>query len=173
MFCPNCSKENPEKQKFCTSCGLNLQPVVQAMTHQSGDQASGLIFEKIRHLLASSWPKSLTYSLFVLLLGLMVVIIGTTLLKEKPVAAIGVMITLLGIALIGFKGVVMIMHEPKRLNQSPFLPQAEPTSKLPEALHSGLAFSITDPTTRELDAGLSQPDEGRAPEKHLGQVISS
>jgi len=34
MFCPNCGKENQAEQKFCRSCGLKLDAVVQVVADQ-------------------------------------------------------------------------------------------------------------------------------------------
>ena len=35
MFCPNCGRDN--SQKFCASCGTNLEVVSQALTGDKGD----------------------------------------------------------------------------------------------------------------------------------------
>jgi zinc-ribbon domain len=34
MYCPNCGKTNSEEQKFCRSCGLSLEKVVQSLFEQ-------------------------------------------------------------------------------------------------------------------------------------------
>jgi uncharacterized membrane protein len=34
MYCPNCGNENSAEQKFCRSCGLGLEKVVQSLTEQ-------------------------------------------------------------------------------------------------------------------------------------------
>ena len=37
MFCPNCGKDNSNEQKFCASCGTNLEAVAQALTGREED----------------------------------------------------------------------------------------------------------------------------------------
>src|ERR1044072_8074605 len=34
MYCPNCAKENSVEQKFCRSCGLSLEGVVELLSEQ-------------------------------------------------------------------------------------------------------------------------------------------
>lgn len=34
MYCPNCGKTNSREQKFCRSCGLSLEKVVQSLVEQ-------------------------------------------------------------------------------------------------------------------------------------------
>jgi hypothetical protein len=34
MYCPNCGKTNSTEQRFCRSCGLSLEKIVQSITEQ-------------------------------------------------------------------------------------------------------------------------------------------
>lgn len=37
MFCPNCSKDNSSEQKYCATCGTNLEAVAQTLTGRKED----------------------------------------------------------------------------------------------------------------------------------------
>jgi len=37
MFCPNCGKDNSKEQKFCATCGTNLEAVAQALSGREED----------------------------------------------------------------------------------------------------------------------------------------
>lgn len=40
MYCPQCATANPDDVKFCRSCGLELEPVVAALTKPSAKKPS-------------------------------------------------------------------------------------------------------------------------------------
>ena len=41
MFCPKCGTQNPEKGKFCRTCGTDLAPVSEALSGKSADKMQG------------------------------------------------------------------------------------------------------------------------------------
>lgn len=47
MFCPNCGSNNSTEQKFCRSCGINLEQTAQSLLEQIPSSASaGLIKQR-------------------------------------------------------------------------------------------------------------------------------
>jgi hypothetical protein len=49
MYCPNCGKENPTQTKFCRSCGLGLDKIVQSLSEQMGETHQEMELQKKKH----------------------------------------------------------------------------------------------------------------------------
>jgi hypothetical protein len=172
MYCPNCGKSNPENQKFCPSCGLSLQATSEVLAHELADKAGQTAIE-IGAAANSSlspvtpdrprWQNPLVYSWALIMIGIVIAFVGYNTVVSKPVGDIGTLLALLGIGLIGFKGVMMIVAPPKPKSQG--LRRAERTTELRHILGSGVPASITENTTRKLDVrveadrGLEVPTE--------------
>lgn len=50
MFCPNCGAKNTTEQKFCRSCGLNLEQITFALLEQIASTESAELFKRQRSL---------------------------------------------------------------------------------------------------------------------------
>ena len=92
MLCPNCGTKTTSKHKFCRNCGMNLEPVTQALAaHLShGDAAAA-------RAAAQRTARRMTNGLFA---GLAVVFFGILLiafLPGKGFKLIGVAAALIGI----------------------------------------------------------------------------
>jgi hypothetical protein len=85
------------------------------------------------------------------MLGLIIVVFGKTMLVEKLIADIGVVIALLGVGLLGFKGVLLILPESQSSPQSKMLLEGESTAKPPHALPLGEPPSVSEHTTRRFE----------------------
>ena len=50
MFCPNCGANNSTEQKFCRSCGLNLEKTAESMLEQIPSAESAKFLKRERNL---------------------------------------------------------------------------------------------------------------------------
>lgn len=158
MYCPDCGKENPAGQKFCRSCGLSLKPISQALAGVSPagvDESSTVIVRGEPRF----WHNPLIYGLLVIVLGIIVGAVGDKALSSQTISDIGTIISLLGVGLIGVKGVMLIVAPPRYSLRSQPTPQAEQTSELKPALNSAEPPSVTENTTRQLDASVESLKE--------------
>lgn len=156
MYCPSCGKENSVEQRFCRSCGLSLLPIFQALAHEpSTTKSVGSSVETVNRE-QKGWQNPLLYGLLIILVGLIIAIFGKMILVEKLVSDIGVVIALLGVGLLGLKGVLIMLPQSKITATPEALLHREPMTKLPTALHSGEPASVTEHTTRTFEPIYSE-----------------
>ena len=158
MYCPDCGKENPAGQKFCRSCGLSLKPISQALAGVSTagvDESSTVVVRGEPRF----WHNPLIYGLLVIVLGIIIGAVGDKVLSSQTISDIGTIISLLGVGLIGVKGVMLIVAPPRYSLRSQPAPQAEQTSELKPGLLSAEPPSVTENTTRQLDASVESLKE--------------
>lgn len=117
MYCPDCGKANPVGQKFCRSCGLSLKPVSQALAGEGVPADESLTSRAASAGVVQSeqgfWQNPLIYALSLILLGIVIGVIGEKLFHSKGVSDIGTIVALLGIGLLGFKGVMLVISPPR------------------------------------------------------------
>ena len=76
MYCPNCGKENPERPRFCRSCGLGLLTISQALGNElSAPKSDGSTIEIVEPV-QKRWHSPLMYGFLMLLLGMVIVFFG-------------------------------------------------------------------------------------------------
>ncbi len=159
MYCPNCGKENPEKPRFCRSCGLGLQTISQALVNELSATKSDDSSIEIVEPEQKRWRNPLMYGFLMLLLGMAIVIFGKKIAVEQLIADLGTLIAVLGIGLLGFKGVSLIRSQSSSSGQSKTLLEGKPTTELPPALPSGEPASVTEHTTRHFEPIYSERKE--------------
>ena len=177
MYCPKCGRENPEKQNFCTSCGLNLETVALALMNDS--QASGpgrsmAIFRGDN----TSWQALLTYAFVLIAAGILIGALGYKVLGEKTLGDVGTLVSLVGVLVIMLKGIFLAIPAPSTTTarESKALAEhdrignsssASSSAPLP-ALLSAEPPSITEHTTKHLDDVLeSESDRARTTQRSL------
>ena len=156
MYCPNCGKENPEKPRFCRSCGLGLQTISQTMVNELAATKSDDSSIEIVEPEQKRWLNPLMYGFLMLLLGMAIVIFGKKIAVEQLIADLGTLIAVLGIGLLGFKGVSLIRSQSSSSPRTKTLLESKPTTELPQALPSGEPASVTEHTTRDFEPIYSE-----------------
>lgn len=158
MYCPDCGKANPAGQKFCRSCGLSLKPVSRALAGEVVPADAGLASRTVvvqgeQRL----WQNPLIYALMLILLGIVIGGVGERVFQAKTVSDIGTIVALLGVGLLGFKGVMLVIAPPRSSARSERAPEEFEDSYEPgPGLLSAEPPSITENTTRQLDATVDR-----------------
>ena len=156
MYCPNCGKENAEGRRFCRSCGLSLQTIDPAL----GGESPTTVEEEENSVqpvsrMQAAWQNPLIYAVLLIVFGVIMGAVSERApLRSQTAHDIGTMIALLGVGLLGLKGVMLIVASPRQSPPVKRVMQVEQTSQLKPSLLSAEPPSVTENTTRELDASL-------------------
>jgi zinc ribbon protein len=161
VYCPDCGKANPVGQKFCRSCGLSLKPVSQALAGEVVPADASLASRTVVVQGAQRfWQNPLIYALMLILLGIVIGGVGERVFQAKTVSDIGTIIALLGVGLLGFKGVMLVIAPPRSSARSEGVAEEFEDSYEPGAgLLSAEPPSVTENTTRQLDANVEREKE--------------
>jgi len=162
MYCPNCGNENPEGRKFCRLCGLSFQAIASALAGESPvaseeEEQEGSVEPASRW--QALWQNPLLYALLLIVFGVILGAIGERPIRRQTVHDIGTIIALLGVGLLGLKGVMLIFAPPRPSPPIKRVTQVEQTSELKPSLLSAVPPSITENTTRQLDASVESLKE--------------
>jgi hypothetical protein len=161
MYCPNCGKENAEGRRFCRSCGLSLQTIDPALAGESPttvEEEENSVQPVSR--MQAAWQNPLIYALLLIILGVIMGAVSERApLRSQTAHDIGTMIALLGVGLLGLKGVMLIVAPPRHSPPVKRVMKVEQTSQLNPSLLSAEPASVTENTTRQLDASLEVRSE--------------
>ena len=163
MYCPNCGNQSSQEQKFCRSCGMDLQSVTQAVaTHLSPNslpESQGDVMDK--HEWARMWKRSWGLGFAIMFIGIFLLGIGRKIIHDEIVALIGVLILLIGIwpLLYPFFSMLQVKEGTSRQAPRPIALPSNPvtTNPLPERQAESV-LSITERTTDLLSSQRNVSD---------------
>jgi len=133
-------------------CGPSSQALVNELSATKSDDSSIEIVEPEQ----KRWRNPLMYGFLMLLLGMVMVIFGKKIAVEQLIANLGMLIAMLGIGLLGFKGVSLTRSQSSSSPGTKTLLESKPTTELPHALPSGEPASVTEHTTRHFETIYSE-----------------
>lgn len=102
MYCPNCGKTNSTEQRFCRSCGLRLERVVQALVEQlTAPDAEKSLVERQHSL--DRWIKVVAVSTISLFVGAVLwgIIYSIIIVKGELLAGSIFLAVIIGLMLFG------------------------------------------------------------------------
>jgi len=153
MYCPNCGKTNSQEQKFCRSCGLRLEQVVQSLVEQlTAPDADKSLVERQHSL--DRWIKIVAASTISLFVGAVLVgIIYSIIIVKGEVLAgsifLAVIIGLVLFALLVLYRESLAQKPSKQKGSLPDAPASDTGKVLEESRYEPIP-SIVERTTELL-----------------------
>jgi hypothetical protein len=163
MYCPNCGKPNSTEQKFCRSCGLSLEKVVQTLVEQLPatnldkhlqDQQRKV--ERWLHIIAGGTISIIVGAVLWGLIYEIILVKGDVLVGSLFLTCIIGFILSAGLAI--YRESLLKANGKRQLPQAP-LAQSQDTANLLAASSGQSISSITEHTTELL--GVEKPDAAK------------
>ena len=151
MYCPSCGKTNSAEQRFCRSCGLSLEKVVQTLSEQlSATDLDENLLERQRKL--QRWIKIIAGCTISIVVGgvLWGIIYEIIIVKGEVIAGSAFLAFIIGLILFALLVVYKESLEKasgKRRTTQPTLPQEGENIKLLPETYLEPVSSVTEHTT--------------------------
>jgi len=174
MFCPNCGNQAASDQKFCRSCGMNLQKVTPALIEHLAETGPDQLQMETSAEVRRRMRRNVLWGTAIMFIGVAYGIIGKVMIHEDIVSGAGALISIIGMFWLVYSLISVgfgSMSAPRDLSRPGKLPDAKTTAQLtPERAPEkalGVMPSVVERTTDLLanapgqSAGGKQSDELR------------
>ena len=147
MNCPKCGLQTLPEQKFCRSCGANLQMITQPLAeHATVSDLKSRPAISFRDQRANR----VLLGFIMMFIGVAIGIIGKKLMHKELITVVGALVSVAGMFLVAYP--FLLPWPPKKYDSSPssqpeVLIQSQPTKSLPQGINSEYLPSITERTT--------------------------
>lgn len=154
MYCPGCGIQSSPAQKFCRSCGIDLQAVSQLVAGKLSPSNSEALSYSSEKAIQRRMLKVVGWGGAILFLGLALRVIGRKYLHNDLLDVIGGLTVLLTLFITGY-GLFSVWLSGTKTGQRPPIGKATTQRDLPGGemprMFSEEAPSITEHTTRLIE----------------------
>ena len=153
MYCPNCGKPNSSEQRFCRSCGLSLEKVVESLVEQLPSIDLETLQDRKRRV--DRWLKIIGGTAISIVVGSILwgIIYEIIIVKGEVLGGTIFLAVIVGLILVALLAVYRNSLEKastkRKLSQSS-QPPAEETARLLPGAPDALMSSVTERTTELL-----------------------
>jgi hypothetical protein len=163
MFCPNCGNQAAADQKFCRSCGMNLQKVAPALIEHMAETGSDQLPVETSDVNRRRVRRNVLWGTVTTGAGVAYGIVGKVMIHEDMVTGAGALVAVGGLfwLIYTFLSVSFGLAPATRsLSQPEGAPDAKTTGRLTPEMAPGIMPSVTERTT-DLLANASDQLVGR------------
>jgi len=165
MYCPSCGIQSSPDQRFCRSCGMDLQAVSQLVAGKHSQSNSDCLSYDSEKTIQHRMAKIMGWGGVLLFVGLVVVVIGRKYLHNELLDTIGGLTVLLSAFIMGY-GLFSAWLSGTKTSRRSLRGRSKTQRDLPNGemleMFGEEAPSITERTTRLIEGGeqkdLKQPD---------------
>ena len=154
MHCPSCGAETTIDQRFCRSCGMDLETVSKLVAAHSSPEALKLEKALSKKSNQRRMYQSMKFGLSMFILGMALLFITKTLEFPKSFNLVGGLFLFLAMGLMVYSVLTPMRDGGSRSRKLPAsgktseLPEAETTKELPAARVPVPVASVTERTTQ-------------------------
>ena len=153
MLCPNCGTRGSSEHKFCRRCGMNLEPITQALAEHRATGGAVLTREEEERRALARLASGMTWGLVLFFVGLLLLAVAKMFALGRFGMLAGLLVTLVGglvATIAAFAPMRAAAGSARALKNPDALPDAKTTGRLlDEPPHEPLP-TITDRTTELL-----------------------